>query len=158
MIVINHHEIEREIMHTLSSIAVDNDFVFQFPLEINAKTNTITFGVPVVISLFADAFYFQIAIGDYKKSNFMQISIRLLIGEIRFDDEVLPLINKLNMKLLYAKALLNEEGKYPYLTLEHDFSAFNLEQVNESIYDFINDLIDDDVSPIIEELLKKMRD
>jgi hypothetical protein len=156
--IINHHEIEREITHTLKTISVDNDFVFQPPLEINAKTNGITFGIPVIINFYSDAFYFQIAIGDYKKSEFMQISIRLLIGEITFDGDVLSLLNKLNAKLLYAKVILNEEGDFPYLTLEHDFNAASLEQVNESIYDFLNDLLDDDVSPLMEKILKKMRD
>lgn len=156
--IINHHEIEREITHTLKTISVDNDFIFQPPLEINAKTNGITFGIPVIINFYNDAFYFQIAVGDYKKSNFMQISLRLLVGEITFDDEVLKVLNSLNAKLLYAKVILNEEGEYPYLTLEHDFNAASLEQVNESIYDFLNDLLDDDVSPLVETLLKKMRD
>ncbi len=158
MILINHREIEREISHTLKTISVDNDFVFQPPLEINAKTNGITFGIPVVISYFNDAFYFQIALGDYKKSNFMQISLRLLVGEINVDDEVFNVLNKLNNKLLYGKAILNEEGKYPFLTIEQDFNAASIEQVNESIYDFLNDLLDDDVAPHIENLLKKMRD
>lgn len=156
--IINYHEIEREITHTLKTISVDNDFIFQPPLEINAKTNGITFGIPVIINFYNDAFYFQIAVGDYKKSNFMQISLRLLVGEITFDDEVLKVLNSLNAKLLYAKVILNEEGEYPYLTLEHDFNAASLEQVNESIYDFLNDLLDDDVSPLVETLLKKMRD
>lgn len=156
--IINHHEIEREITHTLKTISVDNDFIFQPPLEINAKTNGITFGIPVIINFYNDAFYFQIAVGDYKKSNFMQISLRLLVGEITFDYEVLKVLNSLNAKLLYAKVILNEEGEYPYLTLEHDFNAASLEQVNESIYDFLNDLLDDDVSPLVETLLKKMRD
>lgn len=156
--IINHHEIEREITHTLKTISVDNDFIFQPPLEINAKTNGITFGIPVIINFYNDAFYFQIAVSDYKKSNFMQISLRLLVGEITFDYEVLKVLNSLNAKLLYAKVILNEEGEYPYLTLEHDFNAASLEQVNESIYDFLNDLLDDDVSPLVETLLKKMRD
>lgn len=80
------------------------------------------------------------------------------MGEITFDEEVLALLNNLNGKLLYAKVLLNEEGEYPYLTLEHDFSGASMEQVNEAIYDFLNDIIDDDVSPVIEKLLTKMRD
>jgi len=84
--------------------------------------------------------------------------MRLLIGEITFDGEVLSLLNKLNANLLYAKVILNEEGEFPYLTLEHDFNAASLEQVNESIYDFLNDLLDDDVSPLMEKVLKKMRD
>lgn len=73
------------------------------------------------------------------------------------DTGLLPLINKLNLKLLYAKAILNEEGEKPYLTIEQDFNAVNLEQVKESIYDFLNDLIDDDVTPLIEEMLRRMR-
>lgn len=158
MIGLKHHEIEREVTATLKTISVDNEFIFNLPLEINAKTNGVTFGVPVVISFYEEAFYFQLAFGDYKRSNYMQISIRLLIGELKIDKNVLPLVNALNSKLLYAKAILNEEGEYPYMTIEHDFNAASLEQVNESIYDFLSDLVDDDVSPLIEKILKKMRE
>lgn len=157
MIPLNHKEIEREIGQTLVDISVAEDFLFQMPLEINAKTNGITFGIPVVIPLFKDAFYFQVAFGGYRKSSYLQISLRLLIGEIKMDTGLLPLINKLNLKLLYAKAILNEEGEKPYLTIEQDFNAVNLEQVKESLYDFLNDLIDDDVTPLIEEMLRRMR-
>ncbi|MFA5660011.1 MAG: hypothetical protein WC968_01255 [Bacilli bacterium] len=157
MIPLNHKEIEREISQTLVDISAAEDFMFQMPLEINAKTNGITFGIPVVINLFKDAFYFQIAFGDYRKSHYLQISFRLLIGEIKHDKDILPIINKLNLKLLYGKAVLNEEGEKPYLTIEQDFNAANVDQVKESMYDFLNDLIDDDVTPQIEMLLTKMR-
>ena len=158
MAMLNHLEIEREITHLLKTISVDEDFDFKLPLEINATTNGITYGIPVVINMFSDAFYFQIAFGDYKRSNYMQISLRLLIGEVVVDNATLALCNKLNTKLLFAKTLLNEDEAVPYLTIEHDFSALNLEQVSEAIYDFMSDLIDDDVSPLIETLLKKMID
>ncbi len=154
---LNHHEIEREVSRTLKSITLDNDFIFTLPLEINAKTNGITFGVSLIISLYNEAFYLQIAFGDYKRSEFMQISFRLLIGEMNENSALLPVINNLNTKLLYAKAILNEEGETPYLTLEHDFAALNLEQVNEALYDFLNDVIDEDVSPLLEVILAQMR-
>ena len=38
MIAINHNEIEHEVMATLRMIAVDNDFEFTMPLDVNAKT------------------------------------------------------------------------------------------------------------------------
>jgi hypothetical protein len=33
-----------------------------------------------------------------------------------------------------------------------------VEQLSESIYDFLVDVVDEDVSPLIEELLKEIRD
>ena len=44
-----------------------------------------------------------------------------------------------------------------HLILEHDFNVASCEQLNESIYDFLTDLIDDDVSPLMEED-KEIRD
>lgn len=158
MAILNHNEIEREVSRTLKSITLDHDFIFTLPLEINAKTNGITFGVSLTISLYSEAFYLQIAFGDYKRSEFMQISFRLLIGEIKENTTLLPVINKLNTKLIYGKAILNEEGEPPYLTIEHDFAALNLEQVNEALYDFLNDIIDEDVSPYLEKIIAEMRE
>lgn len=62
----------------------------------------------------------------------------------------------INTKLLWGKVILNEED-VPYLTIEHDFSAASMEQVNEAVYDFLTDLIDDDVSPIMTKLLEKLQ-
>ncbi len=157
MAMLNHREIEREVSRTLKSITLDNDFIFSLPLEINAKTNGITFGASLTISLYSEAFYLQIAFGDYKQSEYMQISFRLLIGEINENTTLLPVINQLNTKLLYGKVILNEEGEFPYLTIEHDFAALNLEQVNEALYDFLNDVIDEDVSPHLETIIAEMR-
>lgn len=157
MIGINHHEIENEVTATLHAIAVDNDFEFQLPLDVNAKTLGVTLGVPVVISLYNEAFYYQITISDYRRSNFMQVSMRLFIGEIPNPQKLYALINKLNTKLLYAKVVLDEEEDNT-LILEHDFNAASVEQLSESIYDFLVDVVDEDVSPLIEELLKEFRD
>ncbi|MGI6735362.1 MAG: hypothetical protein ACOX3C_04165 [Bacilli bacterium] len=158
MIAINHNEIEHEVMATLRMIAVDNDFEFTMPLDVNAKTRGITLGVPVVISLYNEAFYYQITVSDYRRSNFMQICMRLFVGEVEDANKILPLVNKLNSKLLYAKTLLSEEDDKSFLILEHDFNVASCEQLNESIYDFLTDLIDDDVSPLMEEILKEIRD
>lgn len=155
---LNHNEIEREILYTLKTLSVDNDFVFNLPLEIEAKTDGITYGVGVQANFYNDTFYMQMSFGDFKKSRFIQIGFKLLIGEITVDVETYELVNELNTKLLYAKAVINKEGNYPYLTIEHDFNAANLEQVNESIYDFLNDLVDDDITPLIEKALSKMRE
>lgn len=154
MIRFNHQEIENEIKYTLTTISSEEEFLFQLPFEINAKNNGISFGIPVGISFYKEAFYYQLAIGDYKKSKYMQVSFRLLIGEAKESQTILALLNKLNTKLLYAKVVLESEGETPLIIIEHDFNAANIEQVNEAIYDFFNDLVDDDVTPILEEMLK----
>ena len=38
------------------------------------------------------------------------------------------------------------------------FAALNLEQVNEALYDFLNDIIDEDVSPYLEKIIAEMRE
>ncbi|OQC50075.1 MAG: hypothetical protein BWX57_00520 [Tenericutes bacterium ADurb.Bin024] len=157
MIGINHNEIEQEVTATLRAIAVDNDFEFELPLDINAKTLGMTLGVPVVISLYNEAFYYQITISDYRRSNFMQVSMRLFMGEVAEPKKIYPLINKLNTKLLYAKIVLNEEENQAII-IEHDFNVASAEQLSESIYDFLVDLVDDDVSPLIEEILREIGD
>lgn len=83
--------------------------------------------------------------------------MRLFIGEIPNPQKLYALINKLNTKLLYAKVVLDEEEDNT-LILEHDFNAASVEQLSESIYDFLVDVVDEDVSPLIEELLKEIRD
>ncbi|HZJ89070.1 MAG TPA: hypothetical protein VFD05_00060 [Bacilli bacterium] len=156
MIKFSLRELEREIVALLKIYATGEDFDFKYPLDVDATNFGYVFGNIVDVALYNEPFYFQFRFTANKKSDFMQVGIKLMIGDVKKETDIaslLSLINELNVNLLFAKAVLKTEEAETYLVIDREFSAVNMEQVSEDIYDFFGDFVDEDVSPVIDKIL-----
>lgn len=150
-------DLEKELIHLLKVYATGEDFDFKYPQDVEANEFGYVFGNIVDVALFDEPFYFQIRFGESRLTEYMQVGIRLLIGDVKKDvklETLYPLLNKLNKVLLFAKAVLNDDEDPRYVVIDREFSAATINQVGEDIDDFFGDLIDEDVSPIVEEILQ----
>lgn len=157
MIKFSLRELEREIVALLKVYATGEDFDFRYPLDVDATNFGYVFGNIVDVALYDEPFYFQIRFSESKKSDYMQVGIKLMIGDLKSDtpmNELMLLVNNLNAALLFAKAILNVTESPAYIVIDREFSAVNMEQVAEDVYDFFGDLVDEDVSPLVDEILK----
>lgn len=152
-------DLEKELVHLLKVYATGEDFDFKYPLDVEANEFGFVFGNIVDVALYDEPFYFQVRFGESKQTEYMQVGIRLMIGDLKKDTklkDIYPLLNKLNKDLLFAKAVLNDDEEPNYIVLDREFSAATINQVGEDIYDFFGDLVDEDISPTIEEILKHL--
>lgn len=157
MIKFSLRELEREIVALLKVYATGEDFDFRYPLDVDATNFGYVFGNIVDVALYDEPFYFQIRFSESKKSDYMQVGIKLMIGDVKSDapmNELMLLVNNLNAALLFTKAILNVTESPAYIVIDREFSAVNMEQVAEDVYDFFGDLVDEDVSPFVDEILK----
>lgn len=156
MIKFSLRDLEKELVSLLKVYATGEDFDFKYPLDVSANPFGYVFGNIVDVALYNEPFYFQIRFSESKKSNYMQVGIKLMLGDVKKDaplEEVRDLVNELNSALLFAKAILNTEEKVHYVVLDREFSAVSLEQVADDIYDFFGDFVDEDVSPLVSKLI-----
>lgn len=156
MIKFSLRDLEKELVSLLKVYATGEDFDFKYPLDVSANPFGYVFGNIVDVALYNEPFYFQIRFSESKKSNYMQVGIKLMLGDVKKDapnEEVRNLVNDLNSALLFAKAILNTEEKVHYVVLDREFSAVSIEQVGDDIYDFFGDFVDEDVSPLVSKLI-----
>lgn len=156
MIKFSLRDLEKELVLLLKVYATGEDFDFKYPLDVNANEHGFVFGNIVDVALYDEPFYFQIRFSKSSKSEYMQVGIKLMIGDIKKDanmTELYVLVNELNTNLLFAKTVLNTSETPAYLVLDREFSAVTIEQVGDDIYDFFGDLVDEDVSPVLTKIL-----
>lgn len=156
MIKFSLRDLEHELVDLLKIYATGEDFDFKYPLDVEANEFGYVFGNIVDVALYDEPFYFQIRFSESKQSEYMQVGIRLLIGDLKNDakmDEVYNILNDLNSNLLFAKGVVVLGESPQYIVLDREFSAVTIHQVGDDIYDFFGDLIDEDVSPHLEKLL-----